>query len=68
MSATVLEVVTPEMLTFLDELREEGVTNMYGARPHLQAAFGELSKKEAGAVLTYWIKTFGERHPKGEEE
>jgi len=50
-------------LTFLDNLRESGVTNMYGARPYLMKAFRKLSEKEAGAILSYWMQTFTERHP-----
>ena len=56
--------VTNEHLEYLDDLRESGITNMYGARPYLMAEFPELSKAEAGAILTYWMKTFSERHPR----
>jgi hypothetical protein len=52
-----------EYLEYLDFLRESGETNMFGARPWLMAEFEELSKREARDVLTYWMKTFGERHP-----
>lgn len=54
---------TDEHLEFLDELRESGVTNMYGASPYLQRAF-PLDKDEAIKVLSYWMKTFSDRHPK----
>jgi len=47
---------------FLDELRETGVTNMFGAGIYLQESF-DLSKYEAKAVLLEWMKTFRERHP-----
>jgi hypothetical protein len=49
---------------FLDELRESGVTNMFGATPYLRKAFVELNEKDARDILTEWMKTFGERHPK----
>jgi hypothetical protein len=55
------EIVTEEHLQYLDELRESGETNMYGARPYLIQEFG-LSKDDAATVLSYWMKTFGERH------
>jgi hypothetical protein len=48
---------------FLDALRESAITNMFGAAPYLQVAFG-LTKSEAKAVLKDWMATFGERHPK----
>lgn len=53
--------VVQEHLEYLDELRESGVTNMYGARPYLIREF-DLSKTEASEVLSYWMKTFSERH------
>lgn len=49
---------------YLDELRESGETNMFGARPFLQRAFPELKSFEAGKILTEWMQTFSERHPK----
>lgn len=48
---------------FLDELRESGVTNMFGATPYLRKAFNELDEKEAREILKEWMKTIGERHP-----
>lgn len=35
---------------YLDELRESGVTNMFGAVPYLQEEFG-VDKKEGKAIL-----------------
>lgn len=52
------EKLTEEHLIFLDELRESGETNMWGARPYVQREFPELSKNEASAILTYWMRTF----------
>jgi hypothetical protein len=55
-------------LVFLDDLRESGITNMYGARPYLQEwwmdeyVLDELTDKEAAEVLVYWMKTFSKRH------
>lgn len=54
---------TDKHLEYLDELRESGVTNMYGARPYVQEEFPELTKDQAGEVLSYWMSSFGERHP-----
>ena len=56
-------VVEDEYLTYLDDLRESGVTNMLGAAPYLEEMFG-LARVEARQVLTYWMKTFSQRHPK----
>ena len=67
------EIVTEDHLEFLDELRESGVTNMYGATPYLMGqvleysefyedGFPELTLSEAGKILAYWMDSFTERH------
>lgn len=53
------EGLTDEHLDFLDELRESGTTNMFGATPYLVRAFKELSDETARDYLKYWMKTFG---------
>ena len=53
------KIVKDEHLTFLDELRETGAINMFGAAPYLAEAF-EMNKQEARRVLRYWMETFGE--------
>lgn len=53
-----------EIFEYLDNLRESGETNMYGTRPYVAGAFG-LDEKVAGKVLSKWMQTFGDRHPKG---
>ena len=40
---------------FLDDLRESGVTNMFGAASYLEVAFPELTKLEAKTLLIEWI-------------
>ncbi len=46
-----------EYFTFLDGLRESGVTNMYGAGAYLEEAFG-MPAKEARTVLLQWMVSF----------
>ena len=41
------------LLRYLDELRESGETNMFGAVSFLMEEFPDLSKSEAKAVLAY---------------
>src|SRR5690348_537438 len=55
------EGLEDEHLEYLDELRESGVTNMFGAAPYLAAAYA-LDIKTARAYLGYWMRTFSERH------
>jgi hypothetical protein len=54
------EGLTEEHLDYLDDLRESGVVNMFGARPYLALAFN-LDQETAGKYLTYWMRTFSER-------
>lgn len=49
-----------QMFQFLDHLRESGVTNMFGAAPYLEEAFG-ISRPEAQNVLGQWMRSFGQR-------
>ena len=52
------EAVTPEMLTYLDDLRESGVTNMFWAGTYLRKEF-DLETTESHEVLSYWMNSFG---------
>jgi hypothetical protein len=52
------EIVEDAYLTYLDVLRESGVTNMFGACPYLQEEFF-LSQEDARSVLFYWMRSFG---------
>lgn len=54
------EVVTDEHLDYLDELRESGVTNMFGAGEYLESYF-DIGTNDARKILGYWMESFGER-------
>ena len=58
------EYLTEEHLLYLDQLRESGVTNMFGAVSFILLQFPDLSEQQAKKVLIYWMKTFGDRHPR----
>lgn len=45
---------------YLDDLRESGTTNMFGAAPYLMRRFG-LGKSEARTVLMQWMSSYEER-------
>lgn len=51
---------TEEMRTYLNQLRESGITNMFGATPYLQSKF-HLSRGFAADCLVYWMQTFGDK-------
>lgn len=53
------EFCTDDMLVFLDELRESGKTNMFGAGPYLKEMFPELTGHRHHDVLGYWMESFG---------
>ena len=44
-----------EHFDFLEDLRQSGDTNMYGASPYLESAF-DLARKRAVSVLSKWMK------------
>lgn len=46
---------------FLDDVRNSGKINMFGAAPYIQEVFG-VKRHEAKDLLTEWMRTFGERH------
>lgn len=46
-----------EYFGFLDDLRDSGVTNMFGAAPYLEMRFG-LDRREAKDVLLQWMASF----------
>ena len=70
------KIVTEEHLTYLDNLRESGETNMFGAPAYIENEFN-VSKKEARDITSYWMATaagrsiesiislFEERHSNG---
>ena len=48
-----------EIFTYLNELRESGVTNMYGAGSYLVSEF-DMDKYEASNLLSKWMDNFNE--------
>ena len=47
---------------YLEELRESGETNIFGAVPYLQRKFPELAFDRARAleILTAWMRSYDE--------
>ena len=50
-----------KIFEYLDNLRESGVTNMFGAGQYVEVTFG-LGRNEAGDLLVEWMTTFEDRH------
>lgn len=51
-----------EVFEYLDELRESGVTNMWGAAAYIEAEF-DCDRKQSVKLLGEWMETFSQRHP-----
>lgn len=54
--STLGEGVEKRMFTYLSDLRDSGVTNMFGAAPYLANEFG-LDKRTAREILAKWMKS-----------
>ena len=53
-----MKTFTEKQREYLNNLRESGVTNMFGAGVYLEREF-HLTKNEARAVLMDWMENFG---------
>jgi len=52
-----------EVFEFLDNLRESGVTNMFGAGSYIKESFPDVNSTK---YLSKWMETFEERYPNGD--
>ena len=48
-----------EYYVYLEELRQSGVTNMYGASPYLREEFG-LGRRESIKIVANWMDNYEE--------
>mgnify|MGYP003132866702 CR=1 FL=1 len=48
------EELKNEIFLYLDDLRESGAVNMFGATPYIVSLF-DLSEKDARSVLSDWM-------------
>ena len=46
---------------YLDELRDSGLINMFGAAKFLAREFPELNDGQAGSVLHCWMESHAQR-------
>jgi hypothetical protein len=54
--------VVRDVVEYLDDLRESGVTNMMGAVPYVTYTFPAVSKRIANVLHSYWMQSYEERH------
>jgi len=58
------EGIDKEMVfDYLDNLRESGAVNMFGAASYVKEVF-DVDLKTARALLSEWMRTYSERHPR----
>jgi hypothetical protein len=55
-----IEKYPEKYFEFLVDLRDSGVTNMWGAAPYLKEAFPELSREKSTKIFLAWIESFNE--------
>ena len=48
-----------EVMSYLNDLRDSGVTNMFGAALYVEQEF-EIEKREARRILQLWMNNFNE--------
>lgn len=48
-----------DVFQYLNDLRESGATNMFGAHPYIQDEF-DMDSKEAKGLLSLWMENFNE--------
>ena len=53
-----------EYYQVLENIRQSGITNMFGAAPYLKEFCPELSHKLAQAILVNWIRNYNELNKK----
>jgi len=56
-----MTVLDSDVFQYLDELRELGVTNMFGAVPYLEREFS-VDRKIGQQLLSDWMATFEQRN------
>lgn len=54
------EIVNDDHLNYLDDLRESGVTNMFGAGAYVKEHFN-VSMADANKIVGWWMQTFESR-------
>ena len=57
----ILDDLAEDVFPYLDELRESGETNMFGAPKYVMEEFG-VDKQMAFRVVDAWMNSFEKRH------
>lgn len=49
-----------DVMEYLNQLRHDGTTNMFGALPYIMQQFNDLGRKESQRILELWMSNFNE--------
>lgn len=49
-----------EVMEYLNQLRSDGTTNMFGALPYIMQQFNDLGRKESQRILELWMSNFND--------
>ena len=47
-----------DVFTFLEELRQSGATNMFGALPYLEREFPDMDRKDLKKILMFYFNNY----------
>lgn len=58
-------LLVDDVLEYLDDLRDSGITNMWGAPAYVEKEYkmAGVTKKQSMDLTGYWMESFTERHP-----
>ena len=56
-----LDITIDDVYEYLDDLRDSGVTNMFGAARYIELDFG-VTRDVSHKLLSLWMNTFKDRH------
>jgi hypothetical protein len=59
MKLTTISSLQKYIFKFLNDLRDSGATNMFGASPYIVSEFG-ITKLQARETLSLWMENFNE--------
>ena len=63
----IFDEISNEVYLYLEELRESGLTNMFGAVPYIEDSF-QVNKSLAKKLLDTWIENHDTRNDKNVKE
>jgi hypothetical protein len=58
--------IREDYLSYLDNLRDSGATNMFHAGPYFMQEFPEINRTQAREIILYWMKTHSQWMETGE--